>query len=386
VAGHVCLDVIPDLGRLSGVDLAGELRPGRLLEIGAAAVSPGGAVANTGLALHRLGVPARLVSKVGRDPFGRMVRELVSAHGASLAQGVVEDAAVSTSYSIVLSPPGADRMFLHHPGANDAFRVRDVDFGEVERAALFHFGYPPLMRRMYERGGCELVELLRRAKQAGATTSLDTSYPDPSSPGGRVAWRPILEAALPHVDVFLPSVEELLLMLHPGRFEELSAHGPAASGVTAAVLHDLGDELLGLGVRVLALKLGERGLYPRTASAAALRDLGRATPPELERWGSRELWAPCFRVPVAGTAGAGDATIAGFHAALLRGLGPEQALTAAVAVGACDVEAADTLSGVRSWAETWKRIGAGWPRLPLVVDDPAWRWVERDEVWERRAS
>ena len=69
VAGHVSLDVFPALrGSVT-------LEPGRLVEVGPAAFSTGGAVANTGLALHRLGVPVRLVGRVGADLFGRAVLE-----------------------------------------------------------------------------------------------------------------------------------------------------------------------------------------------------------------------------------------------------------------------------------------------------------------------
>jgi sugar/nucleoside kinase (ribokinase family) len=63
-----------------------------------------------------------------------------------------------------------------------------------------------------------------------------------------------------------------------------------------------------------------------------------------------------------GTTGSGDCTIAGFHAGLLRGLPPEDAMTAAVAVGACYCEVPDATTGVRPLgrgAETdsvrWKR-------------------------------
>jgi hypothetical protein len=44
----------------------------------------------------------------------------------------------------------------------------------------------------------------------------------------------------------------------------------------------------------------------------------------------------------------------------MRGLTPEKALEAALAVGACNVEAADAISGLRSWPDTLQRIRAGW--------------------------
>ena len=67
VAGHVSLDVFPALyGPLT-------IEPGRLVVVGPAVLSTGGVVANTGGALHRLGVRVGMVAKVGADVFGRAV-------------------------------------------------------------------------------------------------------------------------------------------------------------------------------------------------------------------------------------------------------------------------------------------------------------------------
>ncbi|MBK9207428.1 MAG: hypothetical protein IPL71_03615 [Anaerolineales bacterium] len=63
---------------------------------------------------------------------------------------------------------------------------------------------------------------------------------------------------------------------------------------------------------------------------------------------------------MAGTTGSGDATIAGFLSAFLRDMSPAKTLQAALAVGACSVEAADALSGIKPWGETLNRIRAGW--------------------------
>ena len=95
------------------------------------------------------------------------------------------------------------------------------------------------------------------------------------------------------------------------------------------------------------------------------------------------MWrvAPIFVTSVAGTTGAGDAAIAGFLAALLRNLSPIEAVTLAAAVGACNVEAPDALSGIRGWAKTLARIEAGWPRRPIVVETPGWRFDEAAQIW-----
>ena len=192
------------------------------------------------------------------------------------------------------------------------------------------------------------------------------------------------DVTLPHVDIFLPSIEEILVMLRRETYERMCAEAPDGDilpAVTPELLFDISGELLTLGAKIVGLKLGYRGFYLRTAGGAVLQAMGRARPSDAAAWADRELWAPCFKVDVVGTAGSGDATIAGFLSALLRDMTPEQAVNAAVAVGACNVEAADTLSGVRSWDETLRRMAAGWPRRSESVTAPGWRFDDRHGLW-----
>jgi len=320
-------------------------------------------VSNTGLALTKLGIETRLMGKVGDDVLGQVVREIVGSYGPGTASGMVVDTRASTSYTVVLSPPGVDRFFLHYPGANDTFSANDVRYEQISQARLFHFGYPPIMRLMYENDGAELVEIFRRARETGVTTSLDMALPDPSSAAGKANWVSILTATLPYVDVFLPSIEEILYMLRREIYDELyqAANGPHFLPlITPQLLSDTSQKLLQMGVKIVALKLGDRGFYLRTAGQPSIEALGRARPSDPAAWADKELWTPCFEVDVVGTAGSGDATIAGFLSALLRDMSPGEAVTAAVAVGACNVEAADTLGGVRPWDETMRRIANGW--------------------------
>jgi sugar/nucleoside kinase (ribokinase family) len=320
------------------------------------------------------------MGKVGADRFGQAICDILSSHSPELARGMIVDDASSTAYSLILSPPGVDRIFLHSPGANHTFCAADVDYALAAQADVFHFGYPPLMRRMYENGGMELAAMFRRVKAAGVLTSLDMALPDPASPAGKADWRAIFQAVLPSVDIFLPSIEELLFCLDRPLYDQLAgADGNLVKRITPELLHAVSAELLGMGVKIVVLKLGERGLYARTAAAEALRGLGHGM--DADAWGGRELWAPCFQADVVGTTGSGDATIAGFIAALLRGLSTMEAVTMAVAVGACNVEAADALSGLRSWDETRARVARGWPQRALKLAAPGWRWEPENQLW-----
>jgi len=383
VAGHICLDVFPDMGHLQPGSFEQQFRPGHLITVGGLHFSTGGPVSNVGLALHHLGIPARLVTRIGDDPFGLILQDIIKSRGPHLLDDMITSPQGETSYSLIISPPGVDRIFLHCPGLNDDFSAEDIDDQLLEQADLLHFGYPPIMRKMYENDGVGLVDIFQRAKAAGLTTSLDMCFPDPASPGGRADRRTILQAVLRYVDIFLPSFEEMLFMLHRDIYESAGQGRGVLGSITPAQLSRMGDELLQLGVKVAVLKLGHHGLYMKTAGLPHLGNMGRAAPPNLSTWADQEVWSPCYQVKVVGTTGSGDATIAGFLSGLLRGMPPEQVVNAAVAVGACNVEAADALGGLLTWEETLSRINRGWPKHPLTVEAPGWEWEEQHELWRR---
>jgi sugar/nucleoside kinase (ribokinase family) len=383
VAGHLCLDIIPEFVVDLGSDLAAYLAPGRLTEVGPATFSTGGPVSNAGINLHRLGIRTRLMGKVGNDLLGQAIMNIVSSYSPDLVQGMVVVPGEASSYTLVVDPPGIDRLFLHYPGTNHTFGVEDVRYDLLAEARLFHFGYPPLMTRMCADGGRELTEMCQRAKEMGVTTSLDLAMPDPAGPSGQADWQLILARTLPSVDLFLPSVEELLFMLRRERFDQLTVQVGAANVLEALVVEEivsLADEALAMGAKIVLLKMGIRGVYLRTATT--LSELGRGAPTDLAAWTDRQLWAPCFRPDmVVSTVGTGDAAIAGFLAAVLRDASPPLALNVAVATGACCVEMAGALSGVRGWEETLARIEAGWARLPLELESPGWMWDGGTAVW-----
>jgi sugar/nucleoside kinase (ribokinase family) len=381
VAGHLCLDIFPDFERLGPQNLYPLLKPGKLLQIGAAQFSSGGAVSNTGLALQHLGIPTQLIAKIGDDPFGSILKEIIAQRGPELVKGFITDPQGVTSYSIIISNQVTDRLFLHCTGANDTFGPADIDFRLVKQAALFHFGYPPALRQMYLDGGQQLVQIMRSAKQTQVTTSLDMSLPDSNAESGSVDWRSIYKAVLPYVDIFLPSLEELLFTLRQDLFVQMSSRGEIIDQATPRLLEDLSGELLALGVKIILIKMGSQGIYLRTASEDALKSMGRARPSPEKNWANCERWIPCFKVDVVGTTGAGDTTIAGFLSALLRQGSLDEALTMAVAVGACNVEAADSLGGLRTWEATQDRIKTSWEQLPLQLDAPGWRWDVSSKMW-----
>jgi sugar/nucleoside kinase (ribokinase family) len=336
------------------------------------------------LALHTLGIPTRLAAKIGADFFGQAILQILSNYDRRMTDGITVEPKVHTSYTVIINPPDTDRIFLHYTGANDVFYANDIDYRLVAESDLFHFGYPTVMKTMYTSGGRELVEVFRLAKATGVTTSLDTAFPDPTSLAAQANWGKILQAVLPYVDIFAPSVEELLFLLRRPLYAKMarsSGTNDILPGITPELLTELSQELLDFGVKIVLFKLGYRGAYLRTSDLGALRNLGKAFSTNQEEWAEQELWASCFCVQVAGTTGSGDATIAGLLSAILRGFTPRHALTAAVAVGACNVEASDALSGLRPWEETIGRIASGWVRRPLDLSNAGWMLDSESGLW-----
>ncbi len=384
-AGHICLDIQPDLSSVPAGQFTRLLQPGAMVKADGLTFTVGGSVANTGLALHQLGLPVRLIGKVGEDTAGRLVSELLAGYDSQLAEDLVLDPSVPTGFTIILNPPGFDRTFLHAPGANDTFYASDLPRAKLEQADLFHFGYPSLMRSIYRGGGGELVSILQRARRAGLTTSLDFSLPDLSSPAAKVDWPELLANGLPYVDLFLPSVQDLLFLLRREAYDVLCADPttPLQDAVTPEMLDPLAETVLGCGVKALLVKLGHRGVYLRTAEAAAWRKGGHALEGANAAWHNRTLWAPAFQVEVGGTTGAGDAAIAGFLAGLLRGAAPETALQVAAGAGAACVETANSRRGIPSWEELLTRIEQGWGTLPLDLSGQGWRKDQTHAIWQK---
>jgi sugar/nucleoside kinase (ribokinase family) len=380
VAGHICVDIIP-VWTQAVESIAAVFRPGRLTEVGPAMVSTGGAVSNTGIALHRLGVPVRLMGKIGPDLFGRAILDVVRSYDEALTEGMIVDPNADSSYTLVINPPGVDRIFLHCPGANNTFSAEDVDLEKVRGAKIFHFGYPPIMRRMYLDEGAELAALLREVRSLGVTTSLDMAQPDPNSEAGRIDWRKLLVRVLPHVDIFAPSLDETIYMLDRSLFDAIQqAEAPHIPDL--ALLHRLAEQLLEMGAAVVALKLGDLGLYLRTTDdVSRMAATGAAFSPLPAGWIGRELLTPCFVANLAGTTGSGDCTVAGLLTSLLYGRTADEAILDATAVGAASVESPDATSGVPTWEAVQARRATGWPKHPLRIDASGWRPDATHQVW-----
>lgn len=362
VAGHICLDITPQFPKASINNIQEVLSPGKLIHMDGVDISTGGTVSNTGLAMKILGVDVKLMGKVGNDEFGSLILQNVEKYSA--AEGMIISEQADTSYSIVLAIPGIDRIFLHHPGANDTFSYEDIDWENIRETSLFHFGYPPLMKKLYSNEGFELIQIFKKAKELDIVTSLDMAAVDPQSEAGRIEWDLVLKNLLPYVDFFVPSVEEIAFMINRNLYEEwvMRAKGRDITDViTYEEIKLLGNQLLKLGAKVVLIKCGALGIYYRTSNATTINPICRKLDLSVEEWADREGFEDSY-VPdevVSGT-GAGDTSIAAFLTAVLSSSSLSEATQLAVATGACCVETYDALSGIKSFDVLKEKIQRGW--------------------------
>ena len=279
VAGNANVDLL--LG-----PLAPWPRPGTESLVEHATWRVGGALGNTALALAGLGIPTRLIWDVGDDMLGDWLAARLASAGDPPRR-----LAAPTSLTVALNHPDGERTFVSHLG-HLGLSEPDTLASTIEAAApgdLLLVGGSFLLPRW--RPG--LPALLARARTRGMLTLLDTGWP---SEGWSDAVRAEVSAALAHVDVFLPNLDEVRGLLAR----------PKATPAEAL------DRLAELVAGRTVLKLG--------ADGAALVA------------GGETLIAPAPSLEVADTVGAGDTFNAAVLCALRDGLAWPEAVALAVEI------------------------------------------------------
>ena len=364
-AGHICIDLTPAIPEQNRKLIQEVLTPGKLINVDPITISVGGTVNNTGLAMKILGEDVTLAGKIGCDEFGDMIAAELRKYDAD--GGLIRKEGETTSYSVVLAVPGIDRVFLHHTGANDTLTADDISEEALAATDLFHFGYPPLMRQMFINEGEGLVAVMKKAHDAGCATSLDMAMVDPNADSGKEDWNAILRKTLPYVDIFVPSVEELLFMLDREKYEAKAA---GADGQDLCEILDveedirpLAEQCLAYGVKIVLIKCGAPGMYCRTASAETLSEISPRLELPVDLWADKAFYEKSY-VPdriLSGT-GAGDTSIAAFLVSMARGNSAERSMQFATAEGASCVAGYGALDGIKSLEELAAKIDAGWKK------------------------
>jgi sugar/nucleoside kinase (ribokinase family) len=302
----VCGTCVADI-LVRPVPLAEPVGGGRLFHVEPIEATTGGIVCNTGIAMRRLGMRIAAAGLVGADPWGDLVRSRLSAEGIDTS-ALNPHPSRATSTTAVLIDPGGERSFAHHvgaPAALDLAFVRSlVPHWQRSRVALVgYFGLLPALEPA-------MADALAAIRGAGCLVALETA-----GDGGSLAE---LLPALPHVDVYVPSLDEAT--------RQTALHAPRE---IVACYRDHG------GAGILGVKLGTRGVL-LSPTAGEFIDI------------------PCVPAPgpVADTTGAGDSFLAGLLTGILRGMPLREAGALGAATAACCVTGRGAVAGLRSFEDT----------------------------------
>src|ERR1035437_375978 len=155
--------------------------PGRIGLVDERRPAPGGCAVNSASALARLGVPARLIGRIGHDGLGDFLVRTLVERGVDIAGLALTD--TGTSASMVFVSPGGERCFLHTLGAMGTFDSGDIDWSLAARSRVFFVAKFGLLGRFdWSAAGA-----LARARDSGMLTALDTVWDASGSLSDKVA-------------------------------------------------------------------------------------------------------------------------------------------------------------------------------------------------------
>ena len=133
----------------------------------------GGAPANVAAAIAALGGEVTMAAKVGDDPFGQHLIELLDTMGVNTSL-IIKDPAHFTTFAFVSLMNDGERDFYFNRGADKELTISDLAGLLLNEYGIVHFGsatafLPGPLQSTY-------IELLAKAKQAGCLISFDPNY------------------------------------------------------------------------------------------------------------------------------------------------------------------------------------------------------------------
>lgn len=133
--------------------------------------NPGGAPCNVLAMLNKLGYKTAFIGKVGKDIFGRQLKNLVSEIGINIT-GLAEDKVVNTTLAFVHTLEGGDRefSFYRNPGADMMLNESDVKPEIIENSRIFHYGSLSMTNAVCEAATKKAIDI---AEKAGCILSFD---------------------------------------------------------------------------------------------------------------------------------------------------------------------------------------------------------------------
>jgi ribokinase len=221
----------------------------------------GGSAANTTVALARLGCKVGFIGKVARDREGKLQFDCFKAEGLDTQGVIVVPHGKSGSVLGFVDKEGARALYINS-GVNDTIRMEEIKADYATQAMFLH-----LTSFVGDRSLQAQIKLL-----STLPSEVKVSF-DPGAVYAKKGYTAI-EPIIKRTYLLMPNSLEL---------EALTGESDPCKGA---------DWMIGRGVKVVAVKLGQRGCYVTD--------------------GRERLWIEPLKVNAVDTTGAGDAFCAGF--------------------------------------------------------------------------
>jgi len=254
-------------------------------------VHVGGSELNVAVAAARLGVGVRFVTRLTRNPLGRMVENRAREHGIDTSHVVwTDEDRVGTYYLECGASPRANSVvYDRRDSAISRLRVGEVDWdAALSGARAFHVsGITPALSKTAAEATLDAVE---RASQAGVLVSVDLNYR--ARLWSRDDARAVMTRIMRSADVLITTEEdtERVFGIESESYEEVAMQ--------------LAQEF---DLRFVAITLRENPSVWRNSWTAIVYEAGD----------SRVHRAPVLDIEVVDRVGSGDAFAGGFLYGLL---------------------------------------------------------------------
>ncbi|MCA1645848.1 MAG: sugar kinase [Chloroflexi bacterium] len=271
-----------------------------------------GAESNLAIGLSRLGHAAGWISRVGDDEFGRAIVFRIRGEGVDTSHVISDDAAPTGLVIRERRDVGPiEQVYYRRGSAASRLAAADLDAAYVGSARFLHLtGITPALSESCRQTVFAAADM---ARAAGVRVVLDPNYR--SKLWAAPEAREVLRMLARHCDILLPGMDEAQLLTGLAEPEQAAR------------------ELIGLGPRLVVIKLGAQG-------ALALDAHGQVTR------------APAVVVErIVDPVGAGDAFAAGLLSGLLRDFTLAGALALANRCGALAMLSAGDMEALPRRAE-----------------------------------
>ena len=190
---------------------------------------------------------------------------------------------------------------------------------------------------------------------------MDFSLPDPESESGCINWPEVMNKILPHTDIFVPSLDEAIRIMNPGKYSEILSSLANSEVVDILILNsirEIGRQFVGSGVKILLIKAGHLGAYLLTGDVSSLNDKA-GLKLETDKWNNCEIWCNAYKadpVKIKNSSGAGDIAVAAFLSAILQDESPGSSVKYAAMAGRNSLYCKNIHDEISDWQEMTEEI------------------------------